>query len=59
VNVDHVCALVGGIGNFSGKYLVPSGVVLLRISSDGHLNFIESSLSKLPLTLITSSLDPL
>ena len=28
--------IVNKIGNFSGKYLVPSGTVLLRISSDGR-----------------------
>lgn len=33
---DDEDLIVNDIGNFSGKYLVPSGVVLLRISSDGH-----------------------
>ena len=33
---DSEDLIVNEIGNFSGKYLVPSGTVLLRISSDGR-----------------------
>ena len=32
---DDEDLIVNKIGNFSGKYLVPSGVTLLKISSDG------------------------
>jgi hypothetical protein len=32
---DSEDLIVNDIGNFSGEYPVPSGVVLLRISSDG------------------------
>jgi hypothetical protein len=33
---DNEDLIVNEIGNFSGKYLVPKGTVLLRISSDGQ-----------------------
>ena len=33
---DDEDLIVNEIGNFSGKYLVPSGVTLLKISSDGR-----------------------
>jgi hypothetical protein len=33
---DNEELIVNEIGNFSGKYLVPNGTVLLRISSDGR-----------------------
>jgi hypothetical protein len=33
---DNEELIVNEIGNFSGNYLVPSGTVLLRISSDGR-----------------------
>jgi len=35
---DNEELIVNDIGNFSGKYLVPEGIVLFQISSDGHWN---------------------
>jgi hypothetical protein len=39
---DDEDLIVNEIGNFSGTYLVPGGVNLMRIASDGHWTMYKS-----------------